>query len=658
MSLRIDRIKVENYRNFLDFELDDFPPSAVIVGENEAGKSNLIRALRLVLDPDMPAAERTLDEQDISSFSSGVTAGVEVKIEVDLVGFDLDDTLKSILSDFCIATKPYKARLTYEFSPVAKALQIMPESDEINDHSPEPEGDAVSNRDHSIDDYDWHLFGADDRARTIHASELQRVAIQLVGALRDAERELTSARRRNPLRQILADVTPERDRLAQTAKLLNDASDHLLEDESVGAAEKAIAAEIERLTGAALEVEPTLGLATADPERLLRQARLFLDQDRTRAVGDVSLGVANIVFLSLLFRAIEHRREKRSRAAVLLAIEEPEAHLHVQIQRRLFRTLIAEEQGVLVTTHSPHLASVTPLNRVVLLRKCGDRGTLPFRAIGANLNDDEAADIERYMTVTRAELLFARFVILVEGDAEQYIVPALASTLGFDLDEYGISVVSVQGTDFKPYRRLLGSDALAIPSVAITDGDTDIETDDSVTVGLRRGANLIEKSDGVKVVEYLDSAHKKNETLNVEDSRRLVQFLGKQGVFVGIHTLEIDLARLAPTAAIAAASEMMGRVAADNHSKDLTQISGTDSTKGIRTRFLNRIDDIGKGRFAQRWAQHLSDKSVREDIGAQYEGAGRSWAELPAGYLLEAIDCASLHVRGISLVAPAEQDAK
>ena len=193
MPLRIDRVKIVNYRNFLDFEIENFPPSAVIVGENEAGKSNFIRALRLALDPDMPAVERKLDEQDVSSFSDGVSRGASVTIEVDLVGFDSDEVLGAILGDFCIETMPYKARLTYVFKPSADATVLLSESDETG------EGNAAPTQsDYKISDYDWQLYGAGDPARGIQASELQRVAIQLVGALRDAEGELASARRRNP----------------------------------------------------------------------------------------------------------------------------------------------------------------------------------------------------------------------------------------------------------------------------------------------------------------------------------------------------------------------------------------------------------------------------------------------------------------------------
>jgi putative ATP-dependent endonuclease of OLD family len=62
--------------------------------------------------------------------------------------------------------------------------------------------------------------------------------------------------------------------------------------------------------------------------------------------------------------------------------------------------------------------------------------------------EDEVADLERYLEVTRGEVLFARGVVLVEGNAEEYIIPILANLLGHDFDELGISVCSIAGTHF------------------------------------------------------------------------------------------------------------------------------------------------------------------------------------------------------------------
>src|SRR3546814_6175458 len=147
----------------------------------------------------------------------------------------------------------------------------------------------------------------------------------------------------------------------------------------------------------------------------------------------------------------------------LLAIEEPEAHLHPHLQRRVykhrFETIVGLDSGVddgqddandddvapskplsvLLTTHSPHIASVAPLNALVLLRDEPGQGTRGYSTIDAGFSVAEAEDIGRYLDVTRAELVFARGIILVEGDAERFLIPAFAVAADISLDEHGIS---------------------------------------------------------------------------------------------------------------------------------------------------------------------------------------------------------------------------
>jgi putative ATP-dependent endonuclease of OLD family len=117
-----------------------------------------------------------------------------------------------------------------------------------------------------------------------------------------------------------------------------------------------------------------------------------------------------------------------------IGVKEPEAHLHVAIQRRLFRHLLATEPALLLATHSPHIAAVAPLNSLLLLRRIGPE-TVASTTLNADIDEFETADISRYLDVSRAELLFAQYVLLVEGTAEAFLLPAITEAAGFDLDE-------------------------------------------------------------------------------------------------------------------------------------------------------------------------------------------------------------------------------
>jgi putative ATP-dependent endonuclease of OLD family len=87
------------------------------------------------------------------------------------------------------------------------------------------------------------------------------------------------------------------------------------------------------------------------------------------------------------------------------------------------------------------------------------------------LTEGEVLDLERYIDVTRGELYFARGIVLVDGDAERFLVPAFAAELAIELDELGITVCSVAWTNFGPYVKLLGPNGIDIPHVVLTDRD-------------------------------------------------------------------------------------------------------------------------------------------------------------------------------------------
>jgi len=108
VTLHISRAVIENFRNLVRLELDPFPASAVIVGENGIGKTNLLYALRLALDPNLPDARRQLRPEDISEHAERRRAdGVEVRVAVDLAGFDDDVAAKAELDGCIVGVKPY-----------------------------------------------------------------------------------------------------------------------------------------------------------------------------------------------------------------------------------------------------------------------------------------------------------------------------------------------------------------------------------------------------------------------------------------------------------------------------------------------------------------------------------------------------------------------
>ena len=329
---------------------------------------------------------------------------------------------------------------------------------------------------------------------------------------------------------------------------------------------------------------------------------MFGDGKRKRPLGEMSLGIDNLLYLLLLAVELEKKTAAVERAKTILAIEEPESHLHPHLQRLVFKDFLRREPPIFLTTHSPHIASVAPLKSVVLLRNdqrgSGSEGRSTLQA---GLGSQEIADLERYLDTTRAEILFARGVILVEGATEMFLIPAIAEAMGRPLDQHGITVCSVHGVDFVPYAKLLGPTGLDVPFVILTDGDWyKTKEGEKASRGLRR-AVLVAQALG------LPESVRLNEMYNSRLWSQTIETAKEIGVFVGNRTLEVDLfdsgLRQEMVDSLAELSASQRELAElEEIVNRSTPLDGSEATNLMKT-----ISRIGKGRVAQRLASRIND---------------------------------------------------
>lgn len=563
--MHISRIAIRGFRNFRRLDLVDLPASVVLVGENGTGKSNFLHALRLVLDPSLPDTARQLSADDFWDGLDAPFGGHEISVSLELVGFDGDQPAMALLGDFLIGTGPNVARLTYAYRP--RPLIEAPSSEA---------------------DYEVALYGGEGDDQRVGREVLRYVSLRVLPALRDAESDLGSAR--SPLRRLLARIDLDPSQLAAAQDSIAGAGEALLLDDGIAAINAGITNRLTGMVGDLFAVGTTLGIALTDADQLVRSIRLFVDEAKQRAVGQTSLGTANLLYLALLLEQIAAQEGVGETVRTILAVEEPEAHLHPHLQRVLFRHLLDDGRPLVVTTHSPHLASVAPLRSITLLRSV-DGETTGFHTRSLDLAPVLEADLQRYLDVTRAEMLFAKGVILVEGAAEEFLVPAFAIAEGFDLDAHGITVCSVGGTDFLPYHRLLSRRGLSIPHVVITDGDP---SDEGEIRGIKRGRALVKRRIRNKVDDALESG-------DADSARRALR---RGNVFVGESTLELDLIPNAYEAMLSAYAELEASdTKQTNFRTDLDAVASGDPARSAA--IVDRLRRIGKGRFAQRLASQI-----------------------------------------------------
>ncbi|QAT61989.1 DUF2813 domain-containing protein [Acidilutibacter cellobiosedens] len=207
---------------------------------------------------------------------------------------------------------------------------------------------------------------------------------------------------------------------------------------------------------------------------LLEKLDLAVDKDACSMQGKVGLGTSNV--LSMACELLLHKKAEKDNKSCFLLIEEPEAHIHAQRQLKLIQSLENEAEKsnrqIIITTHSPLLASAVKLNNIVIV-KSGDVYSLAEDY--TMLESDDYVFLEKYLDATKANLFFARSVVIVEGPGEMLLLPTLAKLLDCSFTDYGVSLVDVRSKGLRRYARIFqrkeSQKELDINVACITDRD-------------------------------------------------------------------------------------------------------------------------------------------------------------------------------------------
>lgn len=518
-AMFLQSASISSFRSCRSTEVQFHPDLTLLVGENNAGKSNIVDAIRLATEPLSGRRTRYFDDVDVSRGSESEESTVSLR--------------------FRGCTNFQKAFFISGLDPQTGDVYYSAKYQKSSDAIPRSRVNRLAGK----------FAGPDSEPEA--RNRIKHVYLE---PLRDAQRELDSAggRRLGAILKFLLTTEQQKD-FEQVAK---DGLANLTKKDPIVDVQSKIQDHLSALTDAIMGQKIALGFESPEIDRLARGLRLKMGEADIDPVDLASsgLGYANLLFMATILLELQAAKDAE---LTILIVEEPEAHLHPQLQAVLLDFL--QEQAaqsisnlsndrpagriqVIATTHSPTLASSVSLDNIVVVRsvpESNQRKTVAMSLAAVKFSDKSNGKkekdhdhgkrkIEQYLDVTRSALLFSRRVILVEGISEAVILPALAKYCVFKNPENrereyrqfrAATLINLGSVDFEPYLRLLLHDFadglhLVEKLLVLTDEDPDKTNgdskDESSTDAYNRKSEIIEtfkKAESAGVLTVVESPY-------------------------------------------------------------------------------------------------------------------------------------------------------
>lgn len=467
--MRISRVHIENYRSIktLDFEPGSY---SVLIGENNAGKSNVLRALNLILGETWPS-DRSFSDEDFCG--QDTSKDIVIQVFFDEAWEEWRNNTKMVVAGFelrCHALlrksgKKLRGELTTDYICLTEKVNPCKYPAEAGKYK----GAWLTLR-----------VSADCR---------EKLPFIYVGVLREYDKQNPTSRwsvLRKLLNEVNTEFTNDSTKVdfvqpdGTKVKLLRkeafesavkDAYKYLRTQRFVDLEKKLAANVIDQMGTEPGESDVSLHFESHDPTHAFKSLQLYIDQlGISSPAGEVGAGLQSAIVVGI-FRTYEELKKD----GAVFAIEEPEVFLHPQ-KARYFQTVLrkiaASGNQVLLTTHSPVFVELHEPEAIALVRRSSETGTKVFQTKKIELvdTDRQALRLLTEFDTQRNELFFAKKVFLVEGNTEKIAVPLAMKALGIDINRMGISVIECGGKTKMPlFLRVIKS--LSIPYVALADHD-------------------------------------------------------------------------------------------------------------------------------------------------------------------------------------------